>query len=97
MGQHHRHVAGELAAATLQQQGQPGSFRIGPQGPKPQLGNFRQLPGVVVGTGPIEVKLQGTSLLDKGIRAKAEPGLESCKIQLADLALGNLHRGHQEL
>ena len=61
MGQLHGHMAAELAAAALQDQGQPGVVGVGPQAPEPQFGNFREFARILRGLGPGKAEAQLTT------------------------------------
>ena len=56
VGQQHRHVAAEGAAAALQQQGQPGMEGIGPQAPEAHLGDLREFTGILHRPRPLQLQ-----------------------------------------
>lgn len=84
VGQLHRHMASQLAAATLQHQGQPGVKGIRPQAPEPQLRNLGALPRIALLQGPIELKFQHRSKGQQLRRPQRRPGGQRSQIKAAD-------------
>ena len=89
MGQQHRHMAGELAAAALDQQGQPGKECIGAQAPEPHLGDLGKFAGIVGLAGPVEGDRQILGGSHQLGRRQSHQGLQGGQIEPTYLGRGD--------
>ena len=76
VGHHQGHMANQAALVAFKQERQPGVARIGPQGPEPRLGAFRQFAWVILRPGPIETKLEHWPLAQQCIQRLSAPDLQ---------------------
>lgn len=105
VGQQHRHVAGQAAAAALEHQGQPGMKGIGPEAPQTDLRDLRELAGILEGPRPVQPQLHSTGPLEQPLGGKARQRRQGRQIEAEDLLpahlqgrrVGERWGGHQEL
>lgn len=103
--QQHRHVADQAAATALEQKGQPGMEGIGPEAPQTDLGDLRELAGVLGGPRPVQPQLHTTGPLQQPLGGKAGQRRQGSQVEAKDRLPAHLQGGkvgegwggHQEL
>ena len=81
----HGHMAAELAVAALQQQGEPGAERIGPQAPQAALRYFAQFARVVIGARPLQLQCNAVFQVQQRSCRELPQLLQRGHVQGADL------------
>jgi hypothetical protein len=105
MGQQHRHMAAEGAAAALEQQRQPGMQGISPQAPQAHLGDLRELTGILRRPRPLQLQFHAPGEVEQPFGGKGRQRGQRGQIETADPLRRHLQGGefgegwggHQEL